>query len=218
MRKAKAKRGTKRPKVSIQVLVPQEVIERRIFLIRGQKVMLDSDLAHLYQVETRALVQAIKRNLDRFPEEFMFQLTAQEASGMRSQIVIASQRNVRHQPYAFTEHGALMLSAVLKSKRASEISLHIVRVFVRLREMVSSNQDLALEVEKLRSEQQNHGQKLDHIFVILDDLVAPPLDLPKRSIGFPAASRSSNAVADRTIPQVANLKRTKAMARASANA
>lgn len=103
------------------------VIERRIYLIRGHRVMLDSDLAELYRVETRALVQAVKRNIERFPEDFMFQLTAEEADAMRSQIVIASKRNIRYLPYAFTEHGVAMLSAVLKSDRAVKMSIFIVR-------------------------------------------------------------------------------------------
>src|SRR5258708_16230832 len=90
-----------------QLLVPLELIERRIYLIRGHKVMIDSDLAELYQAETRALVQAVKRNLNRFPEDFMFQLSREEAEAMRSQSVIASKRNIRYQPYAFAEHGAL---------------------------------------------------------------------------------------------------------------
>src|SRR5258706_12189788 len=94
-------------------LVPLEVIKRRIYIIRGYKVMLDSDLAELYQVETRALVQAVKRNFDRFPEDFMFQLSEEESTAIRSQSVTAFKRNVRYRPYAFTEHGALMLSSVL---------------------------------------------------------------------------------------------------------
>jgi ORF6N domain len=92
--------------IAAQLPMPAEIIERRIYLIRSQKVMLDSDLAEIYQVETRALVQAVKRNLDRFPEDFMFQLSREEAEAMRSQFVIASKRNIRYQPYAFTEHGA----------------------------------------------------------------------------------------------------------------
>ena len=98
--------------------VPVHVIERRIYLVRGQRVMLDSDLAELYRVETRVLVQSVKRNIERFPEDFMFQLTTEDAESMRSQTVIASKRNIRYQPYAFTEHGVAMLSAVLKSDRA----------------------------------------------------------------------------------------------------
>src|SRR6476619_5721345 len=112
---------------------PVELIKRRIYLARGRKVMFDRDLAEIYDVETRALVQAVKRNADRFPDDFMFQLTAAEAAGMRSQTVIASKRNVRYRPYAFTEHGALMLSSVLKSKRAVDMSIRVVRVFIQLR-------------------------------------------------------------------------------------
>src|SRR5262245_32325591 len=105
--------------------------------------MLDADLAEIYEVETKALVQAVKRNLDRFPQDFMFQLTKQEVISMRSQIVTASKRNIRHQPYAFTEHGVAMLSAVLRSKRAVQVSVLIVKAFVRLREMLATHQELA---------------------------------------------------------------------------
>jgi hypothetical protein len=148
---------TKRRTGGDRALVPVQVVERRIAMARGHKVMVDSDLAELYQVETRVLVQAIKRNSNRFPADFMFQLSKEETAAMRSQIVIASKRNVRHRPYAFTEHGALMLSSVLKSERAAKMGIYIVRVFVKLREMLSTNKDLAREFEQLRQEQQRQG-------------------------------------------------------------
>lgn len=164
--------------------VPAEVIEQRIAIARGYKVMLDSDLAALYQVETRVLIQAIKRNKNRFPADFMFQLSKEEAAAMRSQFVIASKRNVRHRPYAFTEHGALMLSSVLKSERAAKMGIYIVRVFVKLREVLAANKDLAREIERLRDEQQRQGKQIRQVFVVLGKLLEPPKDPPKRPFGF----------------------------------
>src|ERR1039457_3716035 len=143
--------------------LPVEMVERRIHLIRGQKVMLDSDLAGLYQVEPRALIQAVKRNRDRFPEDFMFQLSTDETAAMRSQFVTASKRNIRYQPYAFTEHGALMLSSVLKSKRAVQMSIRVVRVFIRLREMLATHKDLATRMEKLEAGQIGPGGRRERV-------------------------------------------------------
>ncbi len=150
--------------------VPVEHIERRIYLIRGQKVMLDTDLASLYRVETRALVQAVKRNLKRFPEDFMFQLSPEEAEYMRSQFVIASRRNIRYQPYAFTEHGVAMLSAVLKSARAVHMSILIVRAFVKIRELLASHKDLAARVQKLEANQTKHGSIISILADEIDEM------------------------------------------------
>jgi len=168
--------------------VPVHVIERRIYLIRGQRVMLDSDLAELYRVETRALVQSVKRNIERFPEDFMFQLTTEEAGAMRSQTVIASRRNIRYQPYAFTEHGVAMLSAVLKSDRAVRMSILIVRAFVQLRELLATNKELARKVEQLEAAQkqqartqQQHAAILVSVVQDVQKLKNPPVT---RAIGF----------------------------------
>jgi len=168
--------------------VPVHVIERRIYLIRGQRVMLDSDLAELYRVETRALVQSVKRNIERFPEDFMFQLTTEEAEAMRSQTVIASKRNIRYQPYAFTEHGVAMLSAVLKSDRAVRMSIFIVRAFVQLRELLATNKELARKVEQLEAAQkqqartqQQHAAILISVVQDIQKLKNPPVT---RAIGF----------------------------------
>ena len=172
--------------------VPVHVIERRIYLIRGQRVMLDSDLAELYRVETRALVQSVKRNIERFPEDFMFQLTTEEAEAMRSQTVIASKRNIRYQPYAFTEHGVAMLSAVLKSDRAVRMSIFIVRAFVQLRELLATNKELARKVEQLEAAQtqqartqQQHAAILVSVVQDIQKLKNPPVT---RAIGFIARS------------------------------
>jgi phage regulator Rha-like protein len=167
---------------------PAHVIERRIYLIRGQRVMLDSDLAELYRVETRALVQSVKRNIERFPEDFMFRLTAEEAEVMRSQTVIASRRNIRYQPYAFTEHGVAMLSAVLKSDRAVRMSIFIVRAFVQLRELLATNKELARKVEQLEAAQdqqartqRQHAAVLVSVVQDIRKLKNPPVT---RAIGF----------------------------------
>jgi hypothetical protein len=172
--------------------VPVHVIERRIHLIRGQRVMLDSDLAELYQVETRALVQSVKRNIERFPVDFVFQLTTEEAEAMRSQTVIASKRNIRYQPYAFTEHGVAMLSAVLKSDRAVRMSIFIVRAFVQLRELLATNKELARKVEQLEAgqkqqarTQQQHAAILVSVVQDIQKLKTPPVT---RAIGFIARS------------------------------
>ena len=134
-------------------LAPPERIERSILLIRGQKVMLSADLAELYQVEPRVLVQAVKRNIARFPEDFMFQLTEKEFANLKSQIVISSWGGMRRAfPYAFTEQGVAMLSSVLRSKRAVQVNVAIMRAFVRLRRMLASNASLARKLDEPREE------------------------------------------------------------------
>ena len=137
---------TKRPAKNLAATRP---VERLIHIIRGQKVMLDSDLATLYGVTTKAFNQAIKRNTARFPEDFMFQLDDRETAVLRSQIVTASKRNIRYQPLAFTEHGVAMLSAALHSDRAVQMSIAIIRTFVRMRELMAHNKDIAARVAKL---------------------------------------------------------------------
>jgi hypothetical protein len=125
-------------------------IRQTIFLIRGQKVMLDAHLAELYAVETRALIQAVTRNRTRFPRDFMFQLTKREYASLRSQIVISNIRGGRRSfPYAFTEHGVAMLSSVLRSRRAVAVNIEIIRAFVYLRQVVSEHADLARRIDKL---------------------------------------------------------------------
>ncbi len=166
---------------SQQSLVPQERIENLIILVRGQKVMLDQDLATLYGVETRKLVQAVKRNIDRFPEDFMFQLTKGEFDLLRSQIVTSKQRGGRrYPPYAVSEQGVAMLSSVLNSKRAIHVNIEIMRAFVRLRKMIASHVELSRKFEKL---EKKYDSKFKVIFDILKRLMGPP-DNKKRPIGF----------------------------------
>jgi hypothetical protein len=171
--------------IAAQLPVPVELIERRIYLIRGQKVMLDSDLAALYQVETRALIQAIKRNPDRFPADFMFQLSKEEADSLRSQSVIsnAGRGGRRYSPYAFTEHGALSLSFVLKSKRAIAVSIHIIRTFVKLREMMATHKDLARKIEQIETIQKRHGAQIGDVILAVEKLIRAHRHLPP-AIGF----------------------------------
>ena len=161
-------------------LIPQERIERKIFFIRDKKVMIDIDLAELYGVETRSLIQAIKRNIERFPKDFMFQLTTKEYKILRSQIVISSHGGRRFLPYAFTEQGVAMLSSVLNSKRAIQVNIQIMRTFTKIKEMVTNHKKLREKIESLEI-------KYDHQFKIVFDaikqLIEPPVK-PKRKFGF----------------------------------
>ena len=141
-------------------LVPHERIEKRIFEIRGKKVILDADLAELYAVETRALNQAVTRNIERFPDDFMFQLTEVEAKALKSQSVTSNWGGRRYIPYAFTEHGILMLSNVLKSERAVQVSVQIMRVFVRLRELAQGYHELIARIEKIEKRQDVESREI----------------------------------------------------------
>lgn len=165
-------------------LVPLEHIESRILQLRGQKVMLDADLAKLYGVETRTLVQAVKRNLARFPADFMFQLDEIEWTALRSQFVISKGRGGRrYAPYAFTEHGALMLSSILGSEKAIDFGIHIVRAFVQLRELVASHHELAAKLDDLEDKVASHDQAIAGLIDTLRRLTATP-PRNKRPIGF----------------------------------
>ena len=164
-------------------LVPVEVIEKKILSIRGHKVMLDSELAELYGVPTKALKQAVKRNIKRFPDDFMFALTYQEVRNLRSQIVTSSPSSwggSRYSPMAFTEHGVAMLSSVLNSERAIEVNILIIRAFIKLREMIVSQKDLVRRLDDL--EKKYDGQ-FRIVFDAIRQLMAPPMK-PKRKIGF----------------------------------
>jgi hypothetical protein len=170
-----------------KVLVTTKNIESKILLIRGQKVMLDTDLAELYDVEIRALNQAVKRNAERFPEDFMFQLTSEEYESLRSHFVILKTGRGQHRkfmPYAFTEHGALMLGNVLKSERAVEVSLMVVRTFVHLRELVSSNKELSAKLDQLERKVGAHDKAIAEIINAIRQLMAPSAPNKKRPIGF----------------------------------
>ena len=137
-----------------------ERIEERILEIRGKKVMLDRDLAQLYGVETRTLNQAVNRSLERFPNDFMFRLTPKEDEGLRSQVVISNRGGRRFLPYAFTEHGILMLANVLRSERAVQVSIQIIRVFARMREMVQGYRELIERIQKIERRQDAESREI----------------------------------------------------------
>ena len=172
-----------------RAIVPVEVIERRIYLIRGHKVMVDRDLAALYQVKPIALRQQVKRNQARFPADFVFQLSKEESEILVSQNVIPSRRSFGgSRPYAFTEQGVAMLSAVLKSKRAIAVNIAIMRTFVRLRQVLASHKDLAERMEKLEAAQEEHGSILADLIEEIEDLKVPARPA-KHSIGFVGPGR-----------------------------
>lgn len=171
------------------IALPDEFIEDTILLIRGKRVILDHDLARLYGVTTRVLNQAVKRNLERFPEDFMFQLTKSETEEWqrlkpsRSQIVILNKTrgmNIKYQPYAFTEHGILMLSSVLKSQRAVQVNIQIMRTFVRLRQMLVSNDVLLERLDKLEAK---YDAKFKIVFSAIRELMNPRA-AGRKAIGF----------------------------------
>jgi hypothetical protein len=160
------------------VLVPAERIEKSILLIRGRKVMLDTDLAALYGVSVKALNQAVKRNLDRFPDDFMFQLEWEEVGASRSQIVTLKRgQNPKYRPYAFTEHGVAMLSSVLKSKRAVHVNIEIMRAFVRLRKYLAAHREIVQRLDE-------HDARFQVVFDAIRRLMEPSTVSPKRRIGF----------------------------------
>lgn len=166
----------------MKALVPIEIIEGKILLIRGQKVMLDRDLAQLYGVETRVLNQAVRRNIDRFPADFMLSLTREEIRNL-SQIVIGSK--IKHAPnvFVFTEQGVAMLSSVLNSERAVQVNIAIMRAFVKLRQMLSTNKELAQKLVQLERKTEKHDEEIKLIFNAIRQLMTHPE--PKRSkIGF----------------------------------
>lgn len=178
-------------------IISRERIESCIYLLRGQKVMLSMDLAKIYGVETRIFNQAVKRNIKRFPEDFMFQIAWEEAQNLRSQSVASNPdgtsssrsqivtlkrgRNIKYRPYAFTEQGVAMLSSVLNSKRAIRVNIEIMRTFVRLRQMLASNTDLA---RKLAALEKKYDTQFKVVFDAIRELMTPPEPKKKRSIGF----------------------------------
>jgi hypothetical protein len=167
----------------MKALIPVELIEKKILLIRGEKVMLDADLAELYQVETFNLNKAVKRNIDRFPQDFMFQLTKQEADSLRFQIGMSKTEGRggrRYLPYVFTEHGVAMLSTVLNSERAVKVNIEIMRAFVRLRQMLASNAELARKLDAL---EKKYDAQFKVVFDAIRQLMTPPVT-KKRKIGF----------------------------------
>ncbi|MBI5376566.1 MAG: ORF6N domain-containing protein [Candidatus Schekmanbacteria bacterium] len=169
-------------------MIPHELIEKRIFFVRGQKIMLDADLAELYQVSTKRLNEQVRRNINRFPPDFMFKLTNKEYEYLRSQIATSKGRGGRrYLPLVFTEQGVAMLSTVLNSERAIQVNIGIMRAFVKLREILATHKDLASKLEKIE-------KKYDSQFKIVFDAIRQLLQTPpspKRKIGFETEEESA---------------------------
>ena len=182
-----------------QSLIPTERIEHTILLFRGQRVILDRDLAELYGVPTKSLNQAVRRNLSRFPDDFMFQLTDEEFEDWRSQSVASnstSQKKIRYRPLAFTEHGIAMLSSVLNSDRAIAVNIEIMRTFVRLRQWLTSNKDLAKRLDEL---EMKYDRQFKSVFDAIRQLMSPPTATPKKGrIGFRGPQEASEAKVEST--------------------
>ena len=180
--------------MSAPQLLPLEAITQRIIVLREQKVLIDADLAALYGVQTRRLNEQVRRNKARFPEDFIFELTAEEFADLKSQFATSSWGGRRKLPLAFTEHGAIMAATVLNTPRAVEVSVYVVRAFVRLRELVGSHRELATRLDDLEQKTEalamqqdtfsrNTRNQLKQVFEALRELMTPP-DPPSRSIGF----------------------------------
>ena len=165
-------------------LIPEEVIEQKIFMIRGHKVMLDRDLAQLYGVSVKRLNEQVKRNIKRFPGDFMFLLTKQEVVNLRSQFATSSWGGLRYLPYVFTEQGVAMLSSVLNSEKAVQVNIAIMRAFVKLRQILSMNKELAHKLAELERKIEKHDVDIQAIFEAIRQLMAPPPIKPKPQIGF----------------------------------
>ena len=152
-------------------IIPNEVISNKIYLIRGQKVMLDRDLAELFEVETKRINEQVKRNSSKFPEHFMFQLHEDEFEILKSQFATSSWGGTRKLPYAFTEHGVLQLSNVLKSERATQMSIKIIEIFVEMRNFLTGTLNLSLEVEMIKKKLTNQDKNIELVFSYLDELI-----------------------------------------------
>jgi len=175
----------------MDAIVPIEVIERKIYLIRGQKVMLSMQLAALYGVETRALNQAVKRNIHRFPEDFMFQINESEVGQLVSQNVIPHKKYFGGSlPYAFTEQGVAMLSSILNSEQAIKINIAIMRAFVKLREILSTHKELAHKLAQLEQKIEKHDEEIKVVFDAIRQLMSTP-EPKKKKIGFIVRERSA---------------------------
>jgi len=154
-------------------IILDEIISNKIYLIRNQKVMIDRDLSELYQVETRVLKQSVKRNINRFPEDFLFELSKNEFENWRSQFVTsnADKMGLRYAPMAFTEQGVAMLSSVLNSERAIAVNIKIIRIFTKMREYLSDNLTVRLEIEEIKKKLSNHSKNIELVFNYLDELI-----------------------------------------------
>ncbi|WP_298547114.1 ORF6N domain-containing protein [uncultured Aquimarina sp.] len=169
--------------MSQEITIPDEVITNKIYLIRDQKVMIDRDLAELYGVETKYLKRQVKRNMERFPEDFMFEMSKEEFQNWRSQFVTSNSSDkmgLRYAPYVFTEQGVAMLSSVLNSPRAIAVNIRIIRVFTKIRQMLTDNLSVKLEIEEIKKKLSNHSKNIELVFDYLDEL-NQKLDTPEQN-------------------------------------
>jgi hypothetical protein len=166
-----------------EIIIPEEIISAKIYWIREQKVMLDRDLAALYGVETKYLKRQVKRNINRFPEDFMFELTPEEFENLRSQIGTSSWGGSRYTPIAFTEQGVAQLSSVLNSEQAINVNIQIIRLFTRMRKILLTHKDLLLEVEEIRKKVNGQDEKIELIFDYLTKFITQE-EVPREKVGF----------------------------------
>lgn len=168
-----------------QLTVPESIITNKIYLVRDKKVILDQDLAKLYNIETKALKQAVRRNIERFPDDFMFELNNQEFTNLRSQIVSSGWGGSRYAPMAFTEQGVAMLSSVVNSDQAILVNIQIMRIFTRIREILTDNLSIKLEIEEIKKQLLNQDKNIELVFSYLDELVEQHDNpKPRKAIGF----------------------------------
>ena len=172
-------------KIEDEVTIEDELVISKIFIIRNQKVMIDKDLAQLYGVETKQLKRQVKRNIERFPDDFMMELTEIEFENLRSQFGTSSWGGSRYLPLAFTEHGVLMLSSVLNSSKAIQINIRIMRIFNRIRKMVTDNTELHLAMERLTKKTENNTKNIEVVFQYIDELIdKKETEKPRVQIGY----------------------------------
>ena len=182
-------------KEGTNIQIPDEVITSKIYFIRGKNVMLDQDLAELYNVETKRLNEQVKRNLNRFPNDFMFQLNNEEFNNLRSQFATANWEKRRTNPYAFTEHGVLMLSSVLNSDRAINVNIRVIRIFSRMREILSAHKDILFQLDQIQQQLAEHDNSILLIFEYIEQLEKEKQQLSeqqnRRRIGFGRSDEDS---------------------------
>jgi hypothetical protein len=169
-----------------KLILSEETISNTIYYIRNQKVMLDRDLAILYGIETRVLKQAVRRNITRFPEDFMFELSKEEFQNWRSQFVTSNsdKMGLRHVPMAFTEHGVLMLSSVLNSEKAIQTNIQIMRIFTKVRQMLLDTTEMKLDIVQIQKKLENQGKNIELVFSYLDELTEKKEEQPRTKIGY----------------------------------
>ncbi len=173
-----------------EIIIPDEIIENQIYFFRNQKVMIDRDLAELYKVETKHLKEAVKRNIERFPEDFMFEMSKEEFKNWRSQFATSNSEKMglRYAPFCFTEQGVTMLSCILRSKRAIEVNIRVIRVFSKMKEMISTHKDILLKLQRLEQQVFKNDDDIQIIFDALKQLLNSP-QKERKAIGYKIPSK-----------------------------